>query len=220
MTHIPVIGLLGSIGSGKSTAAGFFRERLEHHGIACQAGSYADSLKDAVAAIFQWPRHLLEGDTAESREFREQPDEWWSQKLGKTVTPRWALQHIGTDVFRDHFDVNTWVYSLERRVANFAGVTIIPDVRFGNEIENVRSMGGLLVRVVRGPQPEWYPIAVEAARGNEAEALHLAELGVHPSDWSSAGFETDYVVDNTQGLRELKAAIYLIADQVASRNTG
>jgi hypothetical protein len=219
VTNIPVIGILGSIGSGKSTAAGFLRERLEYRGIACQSGSYADILKDAVAAIFQWPRHLLEGDTPESREFREQPDEWWSQKLGQTVTPRWALQHIGTNVFRNHFDINIWVYCLERRAANFSGVTIIPDVRFGNEINNVRSMGGLLLRVVRGPQPEWYPIAVDAVRGCELAVQRLAEIGVHPSDWGSAGFNVDYVINNSQTLRDLKESIYLIADQVANCNT-
>jgi hypothetical protein len=63
--------------------------------------SFAGALKDAVAAIFVWPRHLLEGDTAESDRFRETADEYWTEKLaGKKgsifekydkITPRLVL---------------------------------------------------------------------------------------------------------------------------------
>ena len=53
-----IIGLLGFAGSGKGTVAdilvskGFKKE------------SFADPVKDAVAAIFGWERSLLEGDNS------------------------------------------------------------------------------------------------------------------------------------------------------------
>ena len=43
--------------------------------------SFAGVLKDACANIFGWDRVLLEGNTPESRAFREMPDEWWSKRL-------------------------------------------------------------------------------------------------------------------------------------------
>jgi hypothetical protein len=44
--------------------------------------SFACSLKDTASVMFGWDRDLLEGDTVESRKFREQKDEFWSDKFG------------------------------------------------------------------------------------------------------------------------------------------
>ena len=53
-----LIGVVGLIGSGKGTVS----DRLvEQHGY--QKDSFAKSLKDAVASMFNWDRNLLEGDT-------------------------------------------------------------------------------------------------------------------------------------------------------------
>jgi uridine kinase len=53
-----LIGVVGLIGSGKGTVS----DRLvERHGY--QKDSFAKSLKDAVASMFNWDRALLEGDT-------------------------------------------------------------------------------------------------------------------------------------------------------------
>jgi len=61
MTHI--IGLVGLIGSGKGTVAELFSKAAD-----CTTDSFAKPLKDLTASIFGWPRHLLEGDTSESRD--------------------------------------------------------------------------------------------------------------------------------------------------------
>ncbi len=53
-----IIGIVGFKGAGKDTAGNFFEQ---NHGF--DPDSFAAPLKDAVAAIFGWPRHLLEGDT-------------------------------------------------------------------------------------------------------------------------------------------------------------
>lgn len=59
-----LIGVVGFAGSGKGTVADIL---VRDHGF--KKLSFADALKDAVATIFGWERHLLEGDTDESREF-------------------------------------------------------------------------------------------------------------------------------------------------------
>ncbi len=90
-----LIGVVGLIGSGKGTVA----DRIEQkHGF--RKDSFAKSLKDAVSSMFNWDRELLEGKGNASREWREQPDKFWSEKFGKEVTPRWVLQYFGTEVMR------------------------------------------------------------------------------------------------------------------------
>ena len=71
-----IIGITGFIGSGKGTVANMFVER------GCSEDSFAAPLKDLTSSIFGWPRHLMEGDTVESRDFRETPDLYWTKKTG------------------------------------------------------------------------------------------------------------------------------------------
>ncbi len=90
---VKLIGVCGLIGSGKDTIAGTLV------GIGWQQYSMARPLKDMTAQLFGWPRDMVEGSTEESRKWREQRDDWWSERLGREVTPRWALQHIQTELY-------------------------------------------------------------------------------------------------------------------------
>ena len=83
----------------------------------CVHDSFAAPLKDLCSSIFGWERSMLEGDTTESRDFRETPDMFWTKKLGVPhFTPRLALQLLGTEVLRNHFDQDIWLNSLEYRI--------------------------------------------------------------------------------------------------------
>ena len=116
-----IVGLCGFIGSGKDAAA----EALVAHGF--KRFSFAQSLKDAVAAVFGWDREMLEGSTEESRAWRETIDAWWAERLDiPCLTPRWVLQHFGL-VMRDHFHGDVWTASLEKRLAEVTGDVVISD---------------------------------------------------------------------------------------------
>ena len=109
-----IIGICGLIGSGKGTVADILEQE---HGFT--KISFADSLKDAVAAVFSWPRNLLEGDTDDSRAWREQVDTWWADRLGiPNLTPRWVLQQWGTEVCRSSFHDEIWIASMERKLSS------------------------------------------------------------------------------------------------------
>ena len=138
-----IIGLCGEQGSGKSTVGTILVEKYGFHKIA-----FADVLKDVVASMFGWDRHLLEGDTPEGREWRETREEWWSEHLGMDLTPRKALQMIGTNAMRDGFHTDIWVYIVERQLEQYKNV-VITDVRFSNEMKMIRKHGGHIVRIER-----------------------------------------------------------------------
>jgi hypothetical protein len=197
-----IIGILGFINSGKGTFADLL---VKNHGFTKL--SFADSLKDAISAIFGWQRNLLEGDTAESREFRETKDEWWSDKLGRDFTPRLALQLMGTEAMRDGLHPNIWIYSLERKIGMYNNV-VIADVRFPNEIEAIKNMGGFVVRVTRGADPEWYSTALaentsdELADEHEDSAMARLYPHVHYSEWAWIGQPVNYEFFN-QGTIEM-----------------
>ena len=52
-------------------------------------------LKDLCASVFGWDRHMLEGDTVTSRDFRETADIYWTRKLGiDNFTPKFSITTI------------------------------------------------------------------------------------------------------------------------------
>ena len=99
-----IIGIAGLIGSGKGTVADILVEQHNFTKI-----SFADKLKDGVASSFGWNRELLEGDTDESRAWRETVDEFWTKETGREITPRLVLQEFGTDCMRNGFYDGIWV---------------------------------------------------------------------------------------------------------------
>ncbi len=186
-----LIGIVGLIGSGKDTVS---NRLVEKHGY--QKDSFAKSLKDAVASMFNWDRDMLEGDTESSRHWREQPDKFWSEKFGKPVTPRWVLQYFGTEVMRGQMYDAIWVDSCMGRYKGQN--TVIADTRFPNEVKQLRKQGGKIIRVKRGADPEWFVNYVE---GN------IAPTGIHSSEYAWAKEEFDFVITNDSDKKALYAKI-------------
>lgn len=198
-----IVGLLGFIGSGKGTAGDILKD------MGFTPVSFAKGVKDVTAQMFGWPRHLLEGDTEKSREWREQPDEFWSKEFGKEFTPRYALQLMGTEVGRDVFHKDFWVISLKRyMLQNQEQNYVITDVRFQNEIQFVHDMGGCLIEIQRGVKPHWYDVAVRSNNG-DFKALKFMEQqsGIHASEWSWVGGPIDHTIDNNGSLEDLKNSL-------------
>lgn len=213
-SSLMIIGITGLIGSGKDTAANYL---ITHHQF--KKESFANSLKDAVAAVFGWDRELLEGQSKYSREWREQKDVWWSERLGQDITPRWVLQYWGTEVLRNRFHDDIWVASLENKLRNSRDDIVITDCRFPNEIDAIKNAGGFTLRINRGPNPEWYDDAVAFTKGPShigwaIGKFNLHQKGVHASEYSSVGLDYDYQIDNNGTIVDLHEQLAKILEEI------
>ena len=204
-----IIGVCGFIGSGKDTIADYLVNFHEF-----RRESFANSLKDAVAQVFGWDRTMLEGRTKAAREWREQVDPWWSERLNMPhLTPRWILQYWGTEVCRKGFHDDIWIAALEHKLLNSKDNIVISDCRFPNEIKSIKAAGGMVIRVVRGSEPEWYEAALsfnKGERGNMTWAISrhkLDTLKIHASETSWVGTTFDAVIDNDGTIEELYAQV-------------
>jgi len=204
-----IIGLVGLIGSGKDTIADYLVNTHEF-----RRESFANTLKDSVAAVFGWDREMLEGRSKQSRAWREQVDPWWSERLNMpNLTPRWVLQHWGTEVCRRGLHDDIWIASLENKLRNSQDNVVISDCRFPNEIASIRNAGGKIICVVRGAAPEWYHDALVVNQGPDhnigwsSARERMRKLGIHASETAWIGTAFDAVVDNNSSVNQLYAQV-------------
>jgi len=174
-----IIGIAGLIGSGKGTVADILVEQHNFTKI-----SFADKLKDGVAAAFGWNRELLEGDTDESRQWRETVDEFWTNETGREITPRLVLQEFGTDCMRNGFYDGIWVSLIKQEILNNPETNyVVPDVRFKNEIDVINNLGGKIWNVRRGELPQWWGYAIQDNHHPASSLMKDYHSDVHQSEW-------------------------------------
>lgn len=141
-----IVGITGLAGSGKDTVADFLVERYGYTKM-----SMAGPLKAGMAAM-GFPEPINRDD---------------KEKLlpGFPFTWREAAQKLGTDWGRA-LDPDIWVKAMAMRCRRADDRIVISDVRFDNEAEMIRSLGGKVLHL--------------AGRAAElgANAAHVSEKGV------------------------------------------
>lgn len=209
-----IIGICGLQSSGKDSIADYLiGYRPEYTKI-----KMAYHLKDVTALLFGMDRKMLEGETAEDRALREIPDEYWNDKINeelKPFTPRKALQYVGTNLLRNQLCENIWVDCVIKNIQdkNLENV-VISDIRFPNEIDMIRKLGGIIVRVERGERPEYWDNAeqvgtyVRLYAKNPQDYYDVYEdklKHVHTSEWQWIGYDNpDVIIKNDGTLEDLK----------------
>jgi hypothetical protein len=199
-----IIGVCGLIGSGKGTVADML---VAEHGFVKL--SFADKLKDSVAVLFDWPRDMLEGDTQESREWREQTDTFWTGETGRNITPRLVLQEFGTECMRNGFYDGIWVSLVKKRIQDSPRTNfVLPDTRFPNEVGMLKDIGGEVWWVRRGELPEWWGSAV---LDNTTGSSLMAPYNIHPSEWhwANTNDKFDTIIYNDSTFDELRRQVLL-----------
>jgi hypothetical protein len=205
-----LIGVMGLIGSGKGAMAEYLMQTKGFKRL-----SFADPVKDAAAGMFGWNRTMLQGDTEESRKWREEKDVFWSNVLERPFSPRIALQEIGTEVGRNYFHPDIWLKNLEKKILDDAGKSdfVIDDCRFPNEIELIQRMGGKTFIIERGQQPEWWSTALRQnsdEMGPDDSTMEKKYRSIHPSEWkwiSKRIYQTSVRIPNNGTLEEFQQKV-------------
>jgi len=197
-----IIGICGLIGNGKGTVADILVEQ------GFTKVSFADKLKDGVATIFNWDRAMLEGDTDESRSWREQEDAFWTAETGRSITPRIVLQEFGTECMREGFDKGVWVSLLKKYLLDNPGNYVVPDVRFRNEQNMIRELGGAIWQVKRGQDPDWFPRAIIDNANPDTSNL-MSGYDVHESEykWIDVNTRFECIIHNDSTLLDLHTSV-------------
>jgi hypothetical protein len=166
-TPARLIGLTGKARSGKDTVAGF---------LPGQKLAFAAPLKRGLQIMLQLNDEHVNGD------LKEVTLDW----LGKS--PRQLLQTLGTDWGRNLVHPDLWLLVAKQKIEKYLSMgldVVITDVRFDNEADLIRSLGGQVWHIVR-------PDA-------QAVNAHASEAGV----WFHPG--KDYLIYNNGTLEELQA---------------
>lgn len=144
-----IVGLGSRKGVGKDFCADYL---VKHHNFYRVA--FADPLKDLLGVVFGFDHEQLYGTR------KEEVCDYWK------VSPRWLCQKIGTQLFREALgdlaakeglwtpeeSNQIWIRAAKRKILqvppSYNGV-VVSDVRFKNELDCVKDMGGHVVQVTR-----------------------------------------------------------------------
>jgi hypothetical protein len=143
-----VIAFCGKKRSGKDTAG----EALKNMGY--RTAAFADPIKTTCGEVFQFTDEQLRGSK------KEEVDKFWE------FSPRWAMQQVGTELFRDGIDPDVWVKSLLRRIdASDHEKWAVTDVRFPNEVRHLKKAGAELIYIRRPEvEPDLNPLKKKIAK--------------------------------------------------------
>lgn len=146
-----LIALVGHAGAGKDTVAGMM--------FPCQTFAFAEPLKRFCQEVFAFNHDQVWG----SSEHRNAPDVRYTRADGYPLTPRHAMQTLGTEWGRamhpniwaeygvrravDWLKENRWAYPDGTSLT--PSLAVITDCRFVNEAYQVKKAGGEVWRVLR-----------------------------------------------------------------------
>lgn len=160
-----VLGLIGTAGSGKSTAADYLKSKGFKEII------LADPLKKILMMLFNLSEEQLNTERKEEQDLRlpipkqyapsDSKGSWYLNREDtvyfepgqKYFKPRNLLQIVGTEWFRsisEDYWVTIALHDIATELSQSPGADIvISDCRFQNEASMVQRLGGSLIRIVR-----------------------------------------------------------------------
>lgn len=131
-----VVGFAGAKQSGKSTITQIL---MAKHGVVGMG--FAQPLRTFIGDLLGLPQDVLE-------EVKEEQ----VPGLRAGVTPRYLMQTLGTEWGRTLIDPDLWVKVAMRDAVNALerGYAVaFADVRFANEAEAIRNLGGIIIQIDR-----------------------------------------------------------------------
>lgn len=145
-----IIAFAGRKQSGKTTASlmvkDYFQSVLNFEDNDVKIYNFADPLKnDICIKILGLSYDQCYGEDEHKNALTNL--EWEGQKL----TAREVMQFIGTDIFRK-MKQNIWAEATINKIkSENPKVAIIADCRFPNEVESVKCVGGIVIKLMLNP---------------------------------------------------------------------
>lgn len=182
---IPLVGLTGPQGSGKSTVARFLFSAF-----GWKAVSLADPIRAGLQVMLGMHRHEFE-----DRALKDHTIDWHGK------SPRQLLQSLGTEWGRHLVSESIWIDIAQREIdfavrlnREYRGV-VVSDIRFANEAEWIRSKGGVL----------WHLHDRIFDRIGPANRQDY-----HQSEWGVRFASGDKIVDNSGTMDDLYDQVLLL----------
>jgi ABC-type glutathione transport system ATPase component len=176
-----ILGLIGKMGSGKTTLANILIEKYNF-----TEYTFAKPIKD-IGEIFGFSQEQLYGTQSQKLEIHP----YWG------ISGRIFMQKIG-QMFREHFkevipEMKIQTPFLEIFKSNFKQDCnyVISDVRFKDEAEFIKSLGGVLIKI---------------ERNNLSQS---SECNSHISETEMESIVFDYKIQNNSSLENLEEKIIL-----------
>lgn len=168
LEHAPtIIGLTGANGAGKDTVASMLQAALHRQNRKTAIVAFADALYQEVARAFnctieqlqlrstkELPAEWLKLSKCQDQNFLRFVDqgEWHFTQLHSLRSPRQILQWWGTE-YRRTQNPQYWVQRFQKTaqalLATEVKHVIVTDVRFADEAQCIRAMGGEVWCVLR-----------------------------------------------------------------------
>lgn len=169
-----IIAFAGRKQSGKTTCSQYVAN-IGYSGLSGNVRIYnfADPLKkDICMNILGLSHEQCYGTDMQKNEL---VDCYWQ---GKQLTAREVMQFIGTDIFRT-MQNNVWAdATIKKILLEQPKMGLIADCRFPNEVEAVKNVGGIVIKLNRNP----------------FNSSHSSETALDPINYDPNHF--DLVIDN------------------------
>jgi hypothetical protein len=166
---IKIVAFAGRKQSGKTTCS----ELVQKYANDTKIYNFADPLKqDICMNILGLTHEQCYGDDIDKNTLT---NNFWDNKQ---LTAREVMQVVGTDILRK-MQRNVWVDATINKIKREnPSLAIIADCRFPNEVEAIKSAGGVVIKLTR----------------NLYNSDHASETALDPSNYDQSNF--DLVIDN------------------------
>lgn len=185
-----IIGIIGKIGSGKSTGAEFLSQEFGY-----EEYSISKPLKE-VAKIFGFSHNQVFGTQEQKLEIHP----YWG------ISGRTFLQKVGTDLFRNNIknvlpemkiEDSPWLEIFKLKFIQNPKKYIVSDVRFEDEAEFIKKMGGIIIRINRN----------EKGKEKGKETVHISELEMDK-------IKEDFSIDNNYSIEEYRERLKILVTAI------
>jgi len=185
-----LIGLTGLPGSGKDTLADVLC-----HSEDWERMSFADPIKNGLSEMFNIPvSYMGQNPIKNDSNF----------KFGKSI--RYMLQTLGTEFGRDLIDENVWCNigeeNINRLHDKFDSPIVVTDLRFQNEFDMIKRLGGVTINIIRSDNPS--QALVNGAKD------HASNHGLDLS-------QIDHTIYNNGTLEEFESQVVGLVNNILKR---